>query len=289
MNDFSGKVAVITGAAGGLGLGLAEHALTLGMKLVLADVQEGLLEETAESLRRRGADLVAVSCDVSIPEDVNKLCTTAFESFGVVHLLINNAGVGCCKLLHEYTLEDWRWVLETNLWGVIHGIRFFVPRMLEQNVESQILNVSSSEALLPGTGPGGGAYGVGKAAVIHLSEVLRFELESQKPTIGVSVLCPGLIHTDIFNCDARRPERYDNDSSSRASDAKSKYAQKYFHTISDTMPARSPRKVAEIAFEGIRNRDLYIFSHGHPSLREVYEERFDAIMNAVDNSWSRFR
>ena len=148
MKELQGKVAVITGAAEGIGRAIAEQAAARGMKLVLADISEAKLNETVAALRASGAEVEGVQVDVSKAEQVEALAARAFERFGNVHLLINNAGVALAKSAWETTLADWEWVLGVNLYGVIHGIRAFVPRMLEKGEEGHIVNTASVAGLV---------------------------------------------------------------------------------------------------------------------------------------------
>src|SRR2546423_9022177 len=173
MKDFQGKVAVVTGAASGIGRGLAEKCVREGMKVVLADVEEKVLNQASAELKALSGDVLAVRTDVSKAGDVEALAQQAFDTYGAVHLLFNNAGVGGGSTLWESTLADWEWVLGVNLWGVIHGIRTFVPRMLEQHTEGHIINTASVAGLISSPG---GIYNVTKHGVIALSETLYHEL-----------------------------------------------------------------------------------------------------------------
>ena len=154
MKDFQGKVSVVTGAASGIGRALAEKSAQQGMKLVLADVEENALKQAETELRGIGADVLAVQTDVSKATDVEELAQQAFDTYGAVHLLFNNAGVGAGTTIWESSLTDWQWVLGVNLWGVIHGVHYFVPRMLAQGSEGHIVNTASSAGLIASSGLG---------------------------------------------------------------------------------------------------------------------------------------
>src|SRR5689334_1941764 len=181
MKDFAGKVAVVTGAASGIGRALADRCAQEGMKVVLADVEESALVRAADEFRATGAPILAVRTDVSKAEDVEALARKTVETFGGVHLLFNNAGVGAGTTAWETSLRDWEWVLGVNLWGVIHGLRSFVPIMLSQGSEGHIVNTASIAGLV--LGPGLAAYKVSKHGVISLSETLYGELQQASVAI----------------------------------------------------------------------------------------------------------
>src|SRR6478735_6470221 len=138
MKEFKDKVALVTGAASGIGFALADRFASVGMKVVLADVEESALAVAEQTLKKKGAPVLSVRANVSLAADVEKLADEAYAKFGAVHVLCNNAGVGMGGLSWEQSLEDWKWVLGVNLWGVIHGIRTFVPRMLDGGAEGHI-------------------------------------------------------------------------------------------------------------------------------------------------------
>src|SRR5262249_12126435 len=147
MKRLKDRVAVVTGAASGIGLALAERFVTEGMKVVMADIEKAGLSSSAERLRRTGAAVLATEVDVSRPEDVERLAAETYKTFGAAHVLCNNAGVAVLGAVHEHTLADWQWVINVNLWGVIHGVRAFVPRMLAGGDEGHILNTASLAGL----------------------------------------------------------------------------------------------------------------------------------------------
>lgn len=203
MKELRCKVAVITGAGSGFGREFAKLAAARGMSLVLADIDAAAVEATAAPLRDAGTPVVAEQVDVSRAEDVERLAARARERFGQVHLLFNNAGVAVGGLVWEHSLADWQWVLGVNTWGVIHGIRSFVPMMLAQDNECHVVNTASVAGLLsPQTM---GIYNVSKHAVVTLSETLYQDLRLVGSKIGVSVLCPAFVPTGIHHSERNRP------------------------------------------------------------------------------------
>ncbi len=201
MEIGSGTVAVVTGAASGIGAALARALGAAGCAVVLADVEARPLETVATSL---GARALAVVTDVSDPTAVNRLADAAFDRFGAVHLLCNNAGVSTFNPITAQTLDDWRWVLGVNLWGVIHGVHAFLPRLLAQGQPAHIVNTSSLAGLVSGL-PDLGPYNVTKVGVVAISETLRLELAMAGAPVGVSVLCPGSTESNILESERNRP------------------------------------------------------------------------------------
>src|SRR3990172_1689938 len=185
MKEFRDRVAVVTGAASGIGRALADRFGAEGMKVVLADVEEAALRQAEAELREKGVDVLGVRTDVSKPEELEKLAQQTLDAFGAVHVVCNNAGVaGAWGPTWANTLDDWNWIMGVNLWGVIHGVRTFVPIMLEQGDEGHVVNTASLAGLMPGRG----IYGVTKQAVVALSESLYNDLKVADAKIGVSVL-----------------------------------------------------------------------------------------------------
>ena len=281
MRDFKNKVAVITGAASGIGQGLAERCAKEGMKVVISDVDEKRLRRLERKLNREGAQVLSVLTDVSKASEVEDLAKKTLETFGEVHLLFNNAGIAIPNLAWEYDLKDWEQVLGVNLWGVLHGIHTFIPIMLKQGNECHIVNTSSIEGIIS-NGVGGATYGVCKHALVHLTERLALELEENGPNIKVSVLCPGFVKTNIFLSalsrvtEERRKEilNLDARSEERAEEIK---------TFMEESPIIQPDEVADIVFQAIKKEKLYIFTHKDKFLKERIKERFDAILQAFED------
>lgn len=260
MKTFQGKVAVVTGAASGIGRALAERCVQEGMKVVLADIEEPALLQVSRELTAQGAQILALPTDVSQAAEVETLAHKAFEICSEVHLLFNNAGVGAGKTAWESTLADWEWVLGVNLWGVIHGIRSFVPRMLEQRAESHVINTASVGGLT--SSPGLSVYMASKHAVVSLTETLYHELTLRGAHIGVSVLCPGFVKTRIQDAERNRPARWQNTSDVPASPAQqpSQTEQEGGHILQQAIrEGMSPQQLADMAFAAIREEQFYIY------------------------------
>jgi NAD(P)-dependent dehydrogenase (short-subunit alcohol dehydrogenase family) len=271
MNTFQGKVAVVTGAASGIGRALAERCVQEGMKVVLADVEAQALLQTSRDLAAQGAETLAVQTDVSQAAEVERLAKSTFETYEAVHLLFNNAGVGAGKSAWESTLADWEWVLGVNLYGVIHGIRSFVPRMLESRAEGYIVNTASIAGLT--SGPGLSVYTASKHAVVSLTETLYHELTLRGASIGVSVLCPGFVKTRIQDAERNRPVRLQNaPSEQKLSREEQEGGQILKLAIQKGM---SPKLQAEVVFEAIREERFYIYP---PEFKGGIQTRMEDIL-----------
>lgn len=275
MKDFRGKVAVVTGAASGIGRAIAGKAAEEGMKVVLADINREGLAETKEELRASGATVMAVPTDVSKAGDVEALARRTLEEFGGVHLLVNNAAVYTTGALWENTVSDWGWVLGVNLWGVIHGVRTFVPLMLEQDAEAHIVNVSSMTGLTRSSSIG--TYTVTKHGIVALTETLYYELAERNPKVKVSVLCPGAVDTAVAGAARRRFEETRGVSGEREMGPED---EALIDRLTGVFKAgMDPREVAEIVFDAIREDRFYILTHPDQKIRvkrrmmDILEER----------------
>jgi len=271
MKDFQNKVAVITGAASGIGRALAQRSANARMKVVLADVEEEALARTEKEMQAAGATVLAVRTDVSKPEDVEALARKTLDSFGAVHLLCNNAGVFVAqKATWETTLEDWQWCLGVNLWGVIHGIRTFIPIMLKQNTEGHVVNTASLAGLL--SFPYVAIYHATKHAVVTITESLHHELLLRGSKIKASVLCPGFIRTSIMGSYRNRPVLFGTESAEEATTVPT-MQEAYRRGIDAAFP---PQFVAEQVFHAIWHERLYI--HTTTELHEMVRQRAEDIV-----------
>jgi NAD(P)-dependent dehydrogenase (short-subunit alcohol dehydrogenase family) len=271
MRDIHGKVAVITGAASGIGRELALACARAGAQVVLADVDEAGLAATAALASAAGGGSLQVRCDVSKLADIEALADRTYERFGAAHLLFNNAGVAVCGPTWTSTAEDWTWIVGINLMGVVHGVRTFVPRMLAQKDDCHIVNTASVAGLL--SLPGSSAYCVTKHGVVTLSECLRHELRLEGAKIGVSVLCPAFVPTAIFESDRNRPKELA---------ATNPLAKPYEEAGRRAVAAGrlTAADVARITLEAIAAGRFYILPH--PKIKAAVETRMRDILDERD-------
>ena len=275
MKNFSGKVAVITGAASGFGREFALVGARLGMKLVLADVQSEPLAIVQKELEAAGAQVLALHCDVRKADQVQALADAAMQRFGAVHLLFNNAGVAAGGLIWEHSQADWEWVLGVNLWGVIHGVRIFTPLMLacaqsDASYEGHVVNTASMAGLL--NAPTMGVYNVSKHAVVSLSETLYQDLRLIDAPISASVLCPYFVPTGISQSHRHRPD----DLAEAARATASQLAAQAMSEKAVSSGKVSAAQVAQWTFDAIADDQFYIYSHPH-ALGHV-QKRMEAIV-----------
>ena len=281
MQSFSEKTCVITGAGSGLGREFALLAAKLGMRLVLADVQQDALKQTEASATALGADVLSYVCDVRRGDEVESLAQAAVKRFGAIHVVFNNAGVGAGGLIWESTQQDWEWVLGVNLWGVIHGVRVFTPLMLasvkaDPNFEGHIINTASMAGLL--TPPAMGIYNVSKHAVVALTETLYHDLSLIDAPIGVSVLCPYFVPTGISHSDSVRP----SDTQATTQPTRSQQVSQAMLEKAVSAGKISAAEVAQITFDAIKAGQFYIYSH--PQALGNVERRMQDILQAHNPS-----
>ncbi|MDQ6900836.1 MAG: SDR family NAD(P)-dependent oxidoreductase [Candidatus Dormibacteraeota bacterium] len=264
-----GRVAVVTGAASGIGFALCRRFATEGMRVVMADVEATALVEAAEDLTRRGATILPVATDVSKGEQVDALRDKALDAFGAVHLLCNNAGVGGSPHpVWELPHDDWEWVLGVNLWGVINGIRSFVPVLLEQDA-AHVINTASLAGVTTGTL---GAYGVSKHGVVALSESLYVELQMRGARVGVSVLCPGWVRTRIADSDRNRPAEAEPQLEPHPA------AQPILDMVRQRVErGMDPGQVADQAVDAVRSSRFYVLTH--PEMNDAIRRRADEVVS----------
>jgi len=272
MKEFKDKVAVITGAANGIGFGIAERCAQLGMNVVLAGINADNLQIAEENLKPTGATLLCVRTDVSKREEVEALAQKTLDVFGAVHLLVNNAGVATGSSAWESTWEEWEWVMNVNLWGVLYGVKVFTPLMLAQDSEAHIINVASVAGLLPDhpCAP----YQVTKHAVVALTESLYYSLAEQNSKVKVSVICPGWVKTEILKSERNRPSELKNKPGSVAD--KRKRVESYREMQDAIEKGMSVQKLTDYIFQALENEQLYILSH--PEVTPYIKERMDNIL-----------
>ncbi len=261
MKTLHGRTAVITGAASGFGLEMARLAAREGMRVVMADVQPEALELSAHEIRDLGAQVLPMRVDVSKAPDVEALGAAPRERFGVPHVVFNNAGVGAGGLIWEHTVHDWEWVVGVNLMGVAHGVRVFVPMMLEAAradpaYEGHVVNTASMAGLL--SPPNMGVYNVTKHAVVALSETLYQDLALVTDQVTASVLCPYFVPTGIHQSHRHRPAHLPAPAPTRSQLIAQAMSEKAV-----TSGKVTAAQVAQAVFDALRERRFYVYSHPH--------------------------
>ena len=273
MRDFDGKTAFVTGAASGIGLAMARAFAQSGMKVMLADVETPALEKALQDLNNYGNRVQGIRCDVADADSVERAAQAAFDAFGNVHVLCNNAGVAAGGGIDNISIDNWRWVVDVNLMGVVYGVRNFLPHMLKHREGGHIVNTASMAGMF--NGMGFSPYAATKFAVVAMSEGLAAQL--QPHGIGVSVLCPEYVRTRIGESGRNRPEHY---GKSPQLDPASPAAQVVAEIARRLEAGIDPGEVAARVVAAIRNEEFYIFTH--PNMREGVDGRFAAIQAAMD-------
>jgi NAD(P)-dependent dehydrogenase (short-subunit alcohol dehydrogenase family) len=274
MQDLMGKTAVVTGAGGGIGRALAERFASEGMRLALTDIDADALTAVAAALDARGCDVLAIPADVANRCEIKAFADEVFERFQRVHILCNNAGV---RTFHEQPLwevsaEEWDWVMGVNLFGVLNGIRSFVPRMIKHGEPGHVVNMSSVSGFV--SYPHGGPYNTSKHGVITVSETMHYELEMRRSNVRVSVACPSWVKTNILEAAERTGPAKVREPALQPSLAVRDRLQREVEE-----KGLEPEEVATAVLEGIRDERFYIFTHPEEkpmidsSLRDVIQQR----------------
>jgi NAD(P)-dependent dehydrogenase (short-subunit alcohol dehydrogenase family) len=277
MRELAGKTAFVTGGASGIGLALGRAFAEAGMNVMLADIEQDALAAAVESLRGIGPDVRGVFCDVTDPASVERAAETSFKTFGNIHIVCNNAGVAGGSGIENISLETWRWVLDVNLMGVLHGVRTFLPHIRAHGEGGHIVNTASMAGLNSGLGLS--PYSASKFAVVNISEGLAKQLSGLG--VGVTVLCPGFVRTRISESGRNRQQRCGHvtppDPMSHAGRLAAQQAELGRLGI-------DPAQVAAQVLTAIRKEKLYVFTHAGAEWRAEVKERFDTILAAMDEA-----
>ena len=270
MKHFEGKTAVVTGAASGIGFGLAERFAQENMQVVMADVEEEALEKAVERLEQHQHRVTGVRADVLVKESIEELFAKAQEQYGNIHILCNNAGIGAFsgnKTIWEVETSDWNWTLGVNFYGVLYGIQTFLPHMQEHGEEGHVVTTASLAGLMRGSG----TYGVSKHAVRALAESLNADLVARGSKIGSSVLCPGFVNTNIGNAERNRPANLQKTDLPDVDD------EAFAPFAALLKNGKDPSEVADIVINAIKDNVFYILPH--PAWDDTIREHFDEILS----------
>jgi NAD(P)-dependent dehydrogenase (short-subunit alcohol dehydrogenase family) len=273
MRELAGKTAFVTGGAAGIGLALGRAFAQAGMKVMLADIETDVLDAAVKSLQQISPDVRGTICDVADAASVERAAQASFDAFGKVHVVCNNAGVAAGGGIDHLSLDNWRWVIDVNLMGVLHGIKSFLPHIRAHREGGHIVNTASMAGMHPGLGFS--PYHASKFAVVGMSEGLAAQLKPHG--IGVSVLCPSYVRTRIGESGRNRPARY---GQSQPLDPASPAAAIVAEIARNIDAGLAPDAVAARVLAAIRDDELYIFTH--PGMRAEVEVRFAAILAAMD-------
>src|SRR5712671_5982463 len=275
MRELAGRTAFVTGGASGIGFALGAAFAQAGMKVMLADIETDALAEAVKSLHDFGPNVRGVACDVADPVSVERAAKASYQAFGNVHVVCNNAGVAAAGGIDNISLDNWRWVLDVNLMGVLHGIRAFLPHIRSHGEGGHIVNTASMAGMNGGLGFS--PYTAAKFAVVGMSEGLSQQLKPHG--IGVSVLCPHFVRTRISESGRNRPERY---GETQTPDPESPAGQMLAFITASIAAGLDPADVAARVLAAIRADELYVFTH--PDMRGHVDARFATIQAAMDRS-----
>jgi NAD(P)-dependent dehydrogenase (short-subunit alcohol dehydrogenase family) len=278
MRELAGKTAFVTGGASGIGFALGAAFAQAGMKVMLADIETEALAAAVKSLHDFGPNIRGVTCDVADPFSVERAAKASYEAFGNVHVVCNNAGVAAAGGIDNISLDNWRWVLDVNLMGVLHGIRTFLPHIRAHGEGGHFVNTASMAGM--NSGLGFSPYVASKFAVVGMSEGLATRINPFG--IGVTVLCPGYVRTRIGESGRNRPERY---GPAQPPDPASPAGLLVAQLAERLQAGLDPSDVAARVLAAIREEELYVFTH--PEMRGEVEDRFAAIMAAMDKAAAR--
>src|SRR5580692_6115328 len=267
MRELGGKTAFVTGGASGIGLALGRAFAQAGMKVMLADIEPDALAAAVESLRDVGPDVQGVACDVADAVSVERAAQASYAAFGHVHVVCNNAGVAGGSGIDDISLDTWRWVLDVNLMGVLHGVHVFLPHIRAHGEGGHIVNTASMAGL--NSGLGFSPYAASKFAVVNMSEGLAMQVAPLG--IGVTVLCPGFVRTRIWESGRNRPGRYGPAQAPDPASAAGKLAAQLAELGRSGL---DPTDIASQVLTAIREDQLYVFTHAGPSWRAELKERF---------------
>jgi NAD(P)-dependent dehydrogenase (short-subunit alcohol dehydrogenase family) len=273
MRELAGKTAFVTGGAGGIGLALGRAFAEAGMKVMLADIESDALTGAVTSLHKLGPEVRGVRCDVADPASVDGAAKETIEAFGNVHVVCNNAGVAAAGGIDNISLDNWRWVLDVNLMGVLHGVRAFLAHIRAHGEGGHFVNTASMAGMNGGLGFS--PYTAAKFAVVGMSEGLSQQLKPHG--IGVSVLCPHFVRTRIDESGRNRQQRY---GETQTPDPASPAGQMLALITASIAAGLDPSDVAARVLAAIRDDELYVFTH--PDMRGAVDARFTAIQAAMD-------
>lgn len=267
-------IAVITGGASGIGLGIAKTCVKRQMEVIIADIEKTALDVALKELRRMGGNVRGVLTDVSKAGEVEALSDFVFSKHPAIHFLFLNAGVNVRMPLWEHSINDWQWIIGVNLMGVIHGIHYFVPRMIEQEVESHLITTASIMGLMSGMD----AYSMTKHAVIALTEALYGQVRNRTKKLHVATFCPEFVQSKILHAERNRPEDLKNEMDIKSPEVLANL--EAMRTMNKM--GISPEKAGELLFKGVENKDFYILTKKNTRIKKNIESRIKQILNAFE-------